>query len=411
MTPEQGQTLRALVDRRHGEQVRFLAELVKTPSDNPPGDCAPHALRAAALLEALGYEAERDVVPDEAVAANGMVSAVNLIVRRRFSDDGPVVALNAHGDVVAPGEGWTTDPYGAEIRDGVMYGRGVAVSKSDFATYVFALKALEESGIPLSGAIELHLTYDEEAGGMIGPARLLEQGLTRPDYVISAGFAYNVVVAHNGCLHLEVRIEGRSAHAARPDTGVDALEAATGLLSALYDLRRRYAETRSEVTGIDHPTLVVGLIQGGINTNVVPDLVTMRIDRRIVPEENPEQVERELTDFIRGVCETMDGIRVDVRRILLARPLTPEPGHEILVDRLRQHGSAVMGEEIAVNGVPIYTDARLYSAAGIPTVLYGAGPHTLLEANGHRADEKLALEDLRKATQVIALALADLLSP
>lgn len=410
MTPEQGRTLRALVDRRHDEQVRFLAELVKTPSDNPPGDCAPHALRAAALLETLGYEVERDVVPDETVAANGMVSATNLIVRRRFSDDGPVIALNAHGDVVAPGEGWTTDPYGAEIRDGVMYGRGVAVSKSDFATYVFALKALEESGIPLSGAVELHLTYDEEAGGMIGPARLLEQGLTRPDYVISAGFAYNVVIAHNGCLHLEVRIEGRSAHAARPDTGVDALEATTGLLSALYDLRRRYEEIRSEVPGIDHPTLVVGLIQGGINTNVVPDLVTLRIDRRIVPEENPEQVERELTDFIRNFCETMDGTRVDVRRILLARPLTPEPGHETLVDRLREHGSAVMGEDIAVNGVPIYTDARLYSAAGIPTVLYGAGPHTLLEANGHRADEKLALEDLRKATQVIALTLADLLS-
>lgn len=196
------------------------------------------------------------------------------------------MALNAHGDVVPPGEGWSTDPYGAEIRDGVMYGRGVAVSKSDFATYAFALKALEESGLPLAGTVELHLTYDEEAGGLIGPGWLLEQGISKPDFAISAGFSYNVVVAHNGCLHLEVRVEGKSAHAARPDTGVDALRAANRLLTALYALNDDFGSTRSEVDGIDHPTLVVGLISGGINTNVVPDVVTLRIDRRMIPEEN-----------------------------------------------------------------------------------------------------------------------------
>ena len=89
-----------------------------------------------------------------------MISATNLIVRKSFgSGRGPVVALNAHGDVVPPGEGWSVDPYGAIERDGAIYGRGVAVSKSDFATYAFALKALEESGTPLDGGIELHFTY------------------------------------------------------------------------------------------------------------------------------------------------------------------------------------------------------------------------------------------------------------
>ncbi len=116
------------------------------PSDNPPGDCAPHAEKAAALLEALGFVVERHVVPDAAVKANGMVSCTNLVVRVRFgAGDGPVIALNAHGDVVPPGTGWTTDPYGAEIRDGIMFGRGVAVSKSDFATYAFALLALRDA--------------------------------------------------------------------------------------------------------------------------------------------------------------------------------------------------------------------------------------------------------------------------
>lgn len=396
------------IEQNHATQVQFLAELVKVPSDNPPGDCAPHAKRAAELLEQLGFVVERHPVPAEVVRANGMISATNLIVRRRFGP-GPIVALNAHGDVVPPGEGWTTDPYGGEIKNGTMYGRGVAVSKFDFSTYAFALKALEASGLPLRGTVELHFTYDEEAGGQIGPGWLLEQKLTKPDYVISAGFAYNVVVAHNGCLHLEVRIEGRSAHAARPETGVDALEATTRLLTSLYGLRETYKQTHSNIAGIDHPTLVVGLISGGINTNIVPDAVTLRIDRRIIPEESPEQVERDLIAHIEQVCSSPGDIKVSIRRILLARPFTPQAGQERLVTIIQRYGRAVIGEEIPANGVPIYTDARLYSAAGIPAVLYGAGPHSLLEANGHRADEKLELGDLRKATQVVALTLADLL--
>ena len=403
-------TLAGLIDATFPDQVRFLAELVRVPSDNPPGDCAPHARRTAELLAGLGFTVERHEVPAAQVAAHGMISATNLVVRHRFGD-GPVIALNAHGDVVQPGEGWTTDPYGAEIRDGVMYGRGVAVSKSDIATYAYALRALEASGAPLRGTVELHITYDEEAGGLVGPGWLLANAISKPDFAISAGFSYSVVVAHNGCLHLEVRIEGKSAHAARPDTGVDALEAATRILSGLYELRKGYAGVHSKIPGIDHPTLVVGLIKGGINTNVVPDVVTLRLDRRIIPEESPDTVEHDLTQWLLQAGAALPGIRLTVRRVLLARPFVPVAGQEKLVTALQRHAHEVLGEAIPTNGVPIYTDARLYTEMGIPTVLYGAGPRSLLEANGHRADEKLVLEDLRKATQVVALTLAELLQP
>ncbi len=404
----QDATLLGLVDAIFADQVKFLAELVRVPSDNPPGDCAPHARRTAQLLEGLGFTVERHEVPAADVQSHGMISATNLVVRHRFGG-GPTIALNAHGDVVQPGEGWTTDPYGAEVRDGVMYGRGVAVSKSDIATYAYALRALQASKVPLRGTVELHITYDEEAGGLIGPGWLLAQGLSKPDYAISAGFSYSVVVAHNGCLHLEVRIEGRSAHAARPDTGVDALEAATHVLSALYELRKSYEMLHSKIPGIDHPTLVVGLIKGGINTNVVPDVVTLRIDRRIIPEEAAEVVERELTQWLQQQGAALPGIRLGVRRVLLARPLVQIPGQEKLASAIQRRARQVMGEDIPTNGLPIYTDARLYTEQGIPTVLYGAGPRSMLEANGHRADEKLRLEDLRKATQVVTLTLADLL--
>ena len=263
---------------RRDAQTEMLAALVRVPSDNPPGDCAAHAEVTAGLLEKLGFAVERHVVPAAVAQAHGMVSATNLVVRHRFGP-GPVIALNAHGDVVPPGEGWTADPYGAEIRDGWMYGRGAAVSKSDIATYAYALAALQAAG-QAAGTVELHITYDEETGGEIGPGWLLAQGISKPDIALGAGFSYEVVEAHNGCLHLELEVTGRSAHAAKPYTGVDALEAASGILTALYAWRKTLADRSSKIAGIGAPQLTVGLIAGGINTNVVPDRVVLRMETR-----------------------------------------------------------------------------------------------------------------------------------
>ncbi len=389
------------------EQQEFLAALVRTPSDNPPGDCAPHAEVTASLLERLGFTVERNGVPAADCAAVGMRSATNLIVRHRFGP-GPTIALNAHGDVVPPGEGWTAAPYGAEIRDGWMYGRGAAVSKSDIATYAYALLALIRSEVPLAGTVELHITYDEESGGEIGPARLLAEGLTKPDLAIGAGFSYAVTEAHNGCLHLEVEVRGRSAHAARPWTGIDALEAATAILARLYAWRQGLAARASAVPGIGAPQLTIGLIEGGINTNVVPDRVTFRLDRRIVPEEAPDAVEAELREVIAGV--KVGEASIAVRRILLARPLVPDARAKRLTALLCAHAQRVLGTEIPAQGVALYTDARHYAAAGVPIVLYGAGPRSIEEANAHRADERVKLADLFAATEVVAATLADLLA-
>ncbi|MGE0241628.1 MAG: ArgE/DapE family deacylase [Parvibaculaceae bacterium] len=397
------------IDTRRNDMVAMLGELVKTASDNPPGDCRAHADRAAELYEKLGFTVERHPIPQALIEKVGMISASNLIVRRRFGD-GPTIALNAHGDVVAPGEGWTVDPYGALVRDGWMYGRGVATSKSDFVTYAYALLALMSLGEKLSGTVEIHLTYDEEVGGEIGPALLLAERLTKPDYAICAGLSYGVVTAHNGCLHLDVEVRGKSAHAARPETGIDALEAATHILNRLYELRKGFADRTSAVEGITTPSMVVGLISGGINTNVVPDKITMRIDRRMIPEENGAEVARDLVRFIETSARDFPGVECNIRQLMLANPLKPLPGHERLAGALQKHAADLIGEPVALHGVPLYTDARHYCNAGIPTVLYGAGPRTMLEANAHRADEKLKLDDLVLATKVVALALNDLLS-
>lgn len=404
-------TLCRQVDAEFDAEVDFLRALVRVPTDTPPGNNAPHAQHTAELLGAMGFEVERHVVPAEQVTAYGLQSITNLIVRHRFGD-GPTIALNAHGDVVPPGAGWTHPPYAGEVSDGRMIGRGVAVSKSDFATYTFALRALRAlaaTGTPLAGTIELHFTYDEEFGGELGPGWLLAQGLTRPDLALGAGFSYAIVTAHNGCLQLEVTVHGRAAHAAMPETGVDALAAAIRIIEALYAQRAGYAQRRSAVAGIASPTINVGRIEGGTNTNVVPDRVSFRLDRRVIPEEDPAVVEAELRGVIAAAVADAH-VTVEVKRLLLARALTPLPGHERLVRALQTHARREIGEDVPATGTPLYTDARLYCESGVPIVLYGAGPRTILEANAKRADENLLLDDLRRATRVVACALADLLT-
>jgi succinyl-diaminopimelate desuccinylase len=401
--------LDAWVDAHFDEEVRFLQELVRVPTDTPPGNNAPHAERTAELLGAFGLTAEKHPVPEKEVKAYGLTSITNLVVRRRYGD-GDVIALNAHGDVVPPGDGWTCDPYGGTIVDGKMYGRATAVSKSDFASYTFAVRALEALGAKLKGGVELHFTYDEEFGGLLGPGWLLEKGLTRPDYLIAAGFSYQVVTAHNGCLQLELTLHGVASHAAYPHTGVDALQAANRLLTALYSYNDVLRERRSSVAGITHPYLNVGRIDGGTNTNVVPGKVIIKLDRRMIPEEDSAAVEAEVRGLIERTVAQCSGVRLEIKRLLLANSLKPLAANAPLVTAIQKHGLAVFGEPIPVSGTPLYTDVRLYGERGVPAVIYGAGPRTVLESNAKRADEHLVLEDLRRATKVIARALLDLLS-
>jgi len=402
------------IDEHFDEQVQFLRELIRVPTDTPPGNNTPHAERTAELLSSFGFQVEKYPVPDEEVRAAGLESITNLVVRRQYQHadgaPGKTVLLNAHGDVVPPGEGWTKNPYGGEIENGQIYGRAAAVSKSDFATYTFALRALEAVAMPAKGSVELLYTYDEEFGGTVGPAWLLKNNIIKPDLMIAAGFSYQVIIAHNGCLQLEVTIHGKMAHAAIPESGVDALQAATHILNALYAQNMLYQQVWSGVKGISHPYLNVGMISGGTNTNVVPGKVTLKLDRRMIPEESPVEVEAHLRQVISEAAGAVAGIAVEIRRLLLCNALQPLPGIAPLLEVIQKHGQLIFGEEIPALGTPLYTDVRLFCEAGIPGVGYGAGPRTVLESHAKRADERLDLDDLRRATKVIARTLKDLLA-
>ncbi len=408
MTPVED-AIHAFVRENEAAETRFLAEIVKVPSDNPPGDCDRSAEKVAALLGGLGFEVERHKVPDALVKANGMISATNLIVRRRFGRGGPTIALNAHGDVVPPGAGWSHDPYGAEIVDGWMIGRGAAVSKSDIATYAFAMLALEKSGAELNGSVELHITYDEEAGGEIGPRYILDEGLSHPDLAIGAGFSYAVVNAHNGCLHLEVEVLGRSAHAARPFTGIDALEAANGDPCRALRLARR-----SCGADLGNPRDRLAADDG--RAHFRRHQHQCRAGSRHVPAR-PAHGPRRKSVRGRGGASRGDRPR---RGALSGRQdqRQPDPArrtaHSDAVGREADRGALPAREPRdgragrPVRRAALYRRAPLREGRRADRALW-RGPHTIEEANAHRADERLPLADLYKATEVIALTLAELL--
>jgi acetylornithine deacetylase/succinyl-diaminopimelate desuccinylase-like protein len=405
----QKEQLAQWIDAHFDEEVRVLQQLLGVPTDTPPGNNAPHADMVADLVKGYGWSVEKHAVPEQVVRDYGMETITNLIVRRPYAAGGPTVALNAHGDVVPPGDNWTYPPYGGVVENGYIYGRAAAVSKCDFATYIFATRALEALGVPLKGGVELHFTYDEEFGGLLGPGWLLEQKLIKPDFVIAAGFSYNIVTAHNACLQLEITVHGKSGHGAMPETGHDALQAATHILNAIYGQLPELKKIKSNIPGIDSPTMLVGRIDGGTNTNVVPGKVVLKMDRRMIPEEDPVAVEAQVRKLIEDSVKGLPGITLEIKRLLLSHALREQPGTDKLVASLQQNVQAWIGEKIPAQGTPLYADARLYGEQGIPAVLYGAGPRSVPESNAKKADERLLLEDLRKATKVVACTLLDFL--
>jgi acetylornithine deacetylase/succinyl-diaminopimelate desuccinylase-like protein len=206
------------------------------------------------------------------------------------------------------------------------------------------------------------------------------------------------------------------AHAAIPDSGTDALQGAVHILNALHALNAEYKKTTSSVKGITHPYLNVGQISGGTNTNVVPGKVVFKLDRRMIPEENPAEVEASIRQTIEGAVQSFNPprggkqLKVDIKRMLLANAMKPLDGNKPLVDAIQKHGQTVFGQTIPAVGTPLYTDVRLYVERGIPGVIYGAGPRTVLESHAKRADERVQLEDVRRATKVVARTLLDLLA-
>jgi succinyl-diaminopimelate desuccinylase len=339
------------------EVVELLRELVRADSQNPPGDERSVAEVARSYL---------DTVPGIVVEEVGVAPERPMLVGTLDSGtDGRTLILGGHLDTVPVGEGWTHDPFGGEVEDGRLYGRGASDMKGGIAGFLVALRALARSSERWRGRIVCHLVPDEEPGGRLGAEVLLRRGLLEANAaVIAEPSELAVYRAQKGNVFASLRLHGRAAHGSMPQRGDNAISKAARLVVDLEDrLAPRLAERRHELVGA--ATLSVGTIRGGRRTNVVPDECVVTVDRRVVPGERLDDVRRELEAFVGG--------RADVEYEHVGASFETPASHW-LVEAGVHAVEEVRGRAVPVGGLVGSSDARFYAdGAGIPTILVGPG--------------------------------------
>lgn len=277
------------------DPVSLLQALIRIPSPNPPGDTRDIASFVAQQMRQIDADVRLLAPPEKPEA----VSAV-----ARLGSGDPVIMLHAHIDTVpiaaSEAERWSVDPYGGDIRDGRIYGKGSIDDKAPLAAMMVTM-AHAAASKKLNGTLLLVAAAEEEVGGQLGTRWLAQNGhLPACDYIVVGEQTDNRVAnAHKGVLRATVRATGRSAHATNPDRGVNAITAMARAVLALEQYHQRLAKRVHPTVGV--PTCNVGVIRGGSTANAVPDLCEVFLDRRMIPGEDPEEVKRELNTVIAGV--------------------------------------------------------------------------------------------------------------
>lgn len=269
------------------ELTELLKELVEIPSPNPPGDNRAISAFVCQWLQEVGARVSV-LSPPEKPLAQSVVAVIG--------SGNPVVMLHAHTDTVPVGEteaaAWSSDPFTAVERDGRVYGKGSVDDKGPLAAMMVAFKKLAEAGH--SGTLVLVAAAEEEVGGQLGTKWLAEAGhLPECDFIVVGEQTFNrVATAHKGVMRATVRTTGHSVHATNPDRGVNAINAMARVILALETYHHELSLRVHPLVGV--PTCNIGVIQGGATANAVADQCLIRLDRRMIPGESPEEVQREL---------------------------------------------------------------------------------------------------------------------
>ncbi|MFM8534373.1 MAG: acetylornithine deacetylase/succinyl-diaminopimelate desuccinylase family protein [Acidimicrobiia bacterium] len=408
------------VERARDEIVDFAARLIRIPTVNPPGaeyeTCAAvigDQLRAhgmdVQLLPAVGRLEHTPEHP-----------RVNTFGRMEGSASGPAIHLNGHFDVVPVGLGWTRDPFGGEIADGKLYGRGSCDMKAGIASAVFAAEAIRRAGVAHRAPIEISGTVDEESGGFAGVAWLAENRLLSRErtkaVIIPEPFGVDrVCIGHRGVYWFEVIAQGRIAHGSMPYLGVNAIEGLSHFLDLVRDelgpaLRDRVTTMPVVPEGSRHATININGIEGGQPVDDTPspcvaDRCRAVFDRRFLVEEGLERTRAEIAELVAKAQARMPEVQFSIEDRLVFEP-TRTPEGAPVVGALASAIATVTGRKAALVASPgTYDHKHVTRIAGVPQcVAYGPG---LLEL-AHQPDEYCGIDDMINAAKVLALAVLEL---
>ena len=410
------------IDRARDEILDFASRLVRIPTVNPPGEayetCAGvigDQLRAhGAGVQILPATGRAEHTPEH--------PRINVLGRHDGTSNGPAIHLNGHFDVVPVGLGWTRDPFGGEVADGRLYGRGACDMKAGIAAAVFAAAAIRRAGIRHTLPIDLSGTVDEESGGFAGVGWLAEQKFISRErtaaVIIPEPFGVDrVCVGHRGVYWFDVIAEGRIAHGSMPYLGVNAVEGMSHLLDLVRDelgpaLYQRVTAMPVVPEGSRHATININGIDGGQPVDEVPspcvaDRCRVVFDRRFLLEEGLEKTRAEIHTLVRKAQARMPEVKFSIEDRLIFEP-TRAPENAPLIGALTSAIEEVTGRKASLVASPgTYDQKHVARIAGVPhCVAYGPGQLDL----AHQPDEYCSVDDIIDCTKVLALAVMTLSS-
>ena len=416
------------IDAKRDELVALTQDLVRIPTINPPGD----AYEACAHL--IGERLARKGFAVEYVRAVGAPGdsdshpRTNVVARWQAPQPGECVHFNSHIDVVEAGPGWTFDPFGGEVANGRVYGRGTCDMKGGLASSIIACESLIESGLMLSGALEISGTVDEESGGFAGVGYLAERGyFSKPKVhhvIIPEPLGVDrICLGHRGVWWSEVETRGRIAHGSMPflgDSAINHMSAFIHLLETQLQprLQGRLTAEPVEPPGARVSTLNINSIHGGqveqryslgergwptgdLPAPVVAHLCKAVLDRRFIAEENLEAVKQEIVDMLEELKRTRPGFDYGIREIMSFVP-TATPKDAPVVDATARAIARVLGREPSYIASPGTYDQKHIVRSGKLRDCIAYGPGILDLA--HQPDEYVGIQELVDSAKIMALA-------
>jgi len=382
----------------------FLLDLLSYETD-----CLEGCVRASAAISAAIDDANLDLELHAASQDEHGTQPPIVIGWLGPRTTSPRILLCAHVDTSPAGDGWHYNCRGERQND-YIFGRGAAVSKSDIAVFIHALKAARDAlGTMPHSSAAVAITCDEGSGGDKGAAYLIGSLKMRPDLVVAAGFTEAITIAHNGCIQLVLRLTGTSCHQSQVPPRRDTLRLAAQICAHLYNYADELSLVQSSIPGLSHPTLNVTRISGGTVFGMAPSTAEIWIDRRVLPDEDIEVAQRELLSTIESASHSSD-VTIEIDIVRIAKPMRPSEGIALIADVLRDEAYNAFGRRMETQGTTLYTDARWFSNANIPTVMYGAGEADVAASGANGIDERVPKAFLREATVVLARTLTRLLS-
>jgi acetylornithine deacetylase/succinyl-diaminopimelate desuccinylase family protein len=369
------------------EMIELTRDLIRSPTINPPGDTRDCAKIILERFKENQIDAE---------IIEGKKGACNVLAKLPGRKKGKVLLLNGHIDVVPPGEGWTVDPFGGEIRGNRIYGRGSCDMKSGIASMMAAMISVKRSGTLLGGEIIFMAVADEETGSEFGTVYLLNKDIGKnADFaIVSEPTNLRVELGNRGLRWVDIIVRGKASHAGRPHLGVNAISYGAKLIEAIHSMKFK---NRNDAFEIPEPNISVTMMNGGTKENVIPDRCDLTLDRRMIPGETTETVMKELRGVIDPILKKEKDLKIEIKM----RPNYWDPylisESEPIVQAAIESFKEVTGRKPEISAKAACTDAsHIFHLGGIPTVLIGPGNETL----SHKVDECVSIEKLISSAEI-----------